>query len=108
MELKFTWAWQPITSFKSTQWTASLYKLTKSYRSDEIQFHCPLLSGIDDEGNILVAGNDNRRIDILKADGSWGNLGIEGLEEFPACARVVGHKLFVKPTLGSMQLFKIN
>ena len=80
----------------------------ESYGSDEIKFHCPLLSGIDDEGDILVAGNDNRRIDILKADGSWGNLGIVGLEEFPGCARVVGHKLFAKPALESMQLFKIN
>ena len=80
----------------------------ESYGPDEIKFHCPLLSGIDDEGNILVAGNDNKRIDVLKADGSWGSLEMDGLEERPVCARIFGNKLFVKPRDKPMQVFKIT
>ena len=80
----------------------------ESYGSHEIQFQCPLLSGIDDEGNILVAGNDNRRIDVLKTDGSRRSLNINGLDELPVCARVVGSKLFVKPESKPMQVFQIT
>ena len=72
------------------------------------QLNCPLLSGIDDEGNILVAEYGNKRIDVLKTDGSWESLKIDGLEESPVCARVVGSKFFVKPQTKPMQVFKIT
>ena len=68
-----------------------------SHGSDVGQLYFPNLSGIDNKGHILVAGYLNKRIDVLKTDGSWESLKIDGLEEYPVCARVVGNKLFVKP-----------
>ena len=80
----------------------------RSYGSGFGQLNCPLLSEIDDEGNILIAGNENNRIDILNNDGSFESLNIPGLKENPTYVRVLDNKIFVQPSNNPMQVFNIK
>ena len=63
---------------------------------------------IDDDGNILIAGNRNKKIDILKRDDSFVSLNIPGLYENPTCVRVFDNKLFVMHYKEPLQVFKIK
>ena len=78
-----------------------------SYGSGYGQMKYPRMSEIDDEGNILIAGNDNTQIDILKNDGSFVSLKIPELEYGPMYARVFDNKLFVVPFRKVIQVFKV-
>ena len=86
-------------------------ELLQTFGGRNSMLRCPLVSGVDDKGNILVTGLNRRRaIDVLKVNGSLASLQINWrnqLEQYPVCARVVGSKLFVKPFEKPLQVFKI-
>ena len=66
--------------------------------SGGVKLRYPLLiSGSCDKFNssILVAGNVNPRLDVLSADGSFHTLPVDGIGQYPACARIHDGKLYV-------------
>ena len=71
----------------------------------------PLLTGCDSSNNILIAGNENHRLDVLRADGSFCTLPVHGLKRYPMCARMYQGKLYVMVYVSSvvvhLQVFSI-
>ena len=63
--------------------------------SDIGELQYPFLTGSDEFNNILIAGNANHRMDVLKADGQFQSLPLAGLGKNPMCARLHRDKLFV-------------
>ena len=55
----------------------------------------PLLTGSDQFGNLLIAGGDTHRIDVLKADGEFQSLPVTGMGQQPMCARTYMNSLYV-------------
>ena len=55
----------------------------------------PLLTGSDQCGNLLIAGGDTHRIDVLKADGEFQSLPVTGMGQQPMCARTYMNSLYV-------------
>ena len=83
-----------------------------------VKLRYPLLSssGYDKTNSVLVAGNANRCLDVLTADGSFRTLPVDGIGESPACARIHeddgsgSKRLYVLCWIGvcPMQVFSIT
>ena len=82
-----------------------------------VKLRYPLLSssGYDKTNSVLVAGNANRCLDVLTADGSFRTLPVDGIGESPACARIheddgSSKRLYVLCWIGvcPMQVFSIT
>ena len=59
----------------------------------------------DDQGNILIAGNWNKIIDILKRDGYFASLNIPRLKNWRTCARIFDNKVLVMYYNEPLQVF---
>ena len=73
------------------------------------EMYYPFLTGSDEFNNILIAGNNNDRIDILKADGQFQSLPVAGVGPYPACARIYKKRLYVSTqSVERLQVFTIE
>ena len=64
------------------------------------------MSEIDDDGNIIIAGNWKNYIDILKCDGSLVNVYVHEIGR-PQCVRVLENQLFVMSSGKPMQVIQM-
>ena len=88
-----------------------LIQTYNTYGSSGIRLIHPFLAGCDKFNSVLIAGNHNQRLDVLKADdGSFQTQSVEGIGRFPVCARIHDNKLYVVCWKASspMQVFSIR
>ena len=71
------------------------------------EFSSGHLSGSDAFGNVLIAGNGNRRLDVLKANGTVQRLPVNGIGQNSLCFRVHKDKLYIVLFSAGFQVFSV-
>ena len=98
---------QRANTIRQYTWHGHLLKTPVNAGTDHSEFCGGNLSGSDAFGDVLIAGNGHRRLNVLNASGTLQILPVNGIGLVPVCARIHKEKLYISLSSKRLQVFSV-